>query len=339
MTILWQYAYCLCVPDELDSWFIMTNIDAKISAQGEFERARRLAEIERLGAWLRGRDARLLPFDTIRRNLRQQSPLYRGIHQVSLDEIIGSVGRYSEMTRAFLPLSDSLKDRWVKVAELAQTEGWPPIELYKVGNAYFVRDGNHRVSAARQLKFPSIEAHVWEYPDDIKIVSSDTLDEVLNRFRERTFLEKTGLDRRRPDYNIRFTVSGRYQELQAQIEELRQKLELIDERGVTFEEAADAWYELVYLPAVQIIRESGLPESFPGRTEADLFAWMSLHRDRLGERYGDFDDLPSLARALMETYREKPVARVSRQMRRLLGSNELPPLVGLEEKAADDEEE
>ncbi len=316
----------------------MTNIDARISAHNEFERARRLAEIERLGAWLRGRDARLLPFDTIRRNLRQQSPLYRGIHQVPLDHIVGSVGRYGEMTRAFLPLNDSLKDRWVKVAELAQTEGWLPIELYKVGNAYFVRDGNHRVSAARQLKFPSIEAHVWEYPDDIVINSSDSLDEVLNRFRERAFLEKTGLQLHRPDYDIHFTASGRYQELQAQIEELRQKLELIDERAVSFEEAAEVWYEIVYLPAVQIIRESGLPESFPGRTEADLFAWMSLHRDYLSERYGDFDNLPSLARALVETYREKPVARMSRKMRRLLGSNELPPLAGLDERLEDEEE-
>ena len=316
----------------------MTTIEPRLSAQGEFDRARRQAEIDRLGAWLRGRDDRLLPFETIRRNLRQQSPLYRGIHQVQLPEIVGSVGRYDEMTRHFLPLNDSLKNRWVKMVELAQTEGWPPIELYKVGNAYFVRDGNHRVSAARQLKFPSIEAHVWEYPDDIVIDPRATLDEVLNRFRERVFLEKTGLNQRYPDYDIRFTAGGRYPELQAQIEDLRQKLELIDEREISFEEAADAWYELVYLPSVQIIRASELLAAFPGRTEADLFAWMSLHRDRLREAYGDFDDLPALARSLMETYREKPIARMSRQVRRLLGSEELPPLAGLDAPPADEEE-
>jgi hypothetical protein len=318
----------------------MANIETRVSAHNEFERARRQAEIDRLGAWLRGRDARLLPFDTIRRNLRQQSPLYRGIHQVALDEIVGSVGRYDEMTRQFLPLNDSLKNRWVKMVELAQTKGWPPVELYKVGNAYFVRDGNHRVSAARQMKFPSIEAHVWEYPDDIIIGPTDSLDEVLNRFRERVFLEKTGLNQRYPEYDIRFTAGGRYPELQAQIEDLRQKLELIDEQEVSFEEAADAWYELVYLPSVQIIRESGLLAAFPGRTEADLFAWMSLHRAQLREAYGDFEDLAGLARSLMITYREKPIARVSRQVRRLLGSDELPPLAGLEvETTTADEEE
>lgn len=316
----------------------MTNIDTRISAQNEFERARRQAEIDRLGAWLRGRDDRLLPFDTIRRNLRQQSPLYRGIHQVPLEEIVGSVGRYDEMTRRFLPLNDSLKNRWVKMVELAQTEGWPPVELYKVGNAYFVRDGNHRVSAARQLKFPSIEAHIWEYPDDIQISASDSLDEVLNRFRERAFLEKTYLNQRYPEYNIHFTAGGRYPELLAQIEDLRQKLELIDERDVSFEEAADAWFELVYLPSVQIIQESGLLQAFPGRTEADLFAWMSLHRDRLREEYGDYEDLAALARSLVKTYRETPIARMSRQVRRMLGSEELPPLAGLETVSADEEE-
>lgn len=307
------------------------NADTIVAATSEFERARRQAEIERLTSWLLGRDSRLLPFDVIRRNLRQQSPLYRGIQQVPTDKIVGSVGRYDEMTREFLPLNDSLKDRWVKMAQLAHSEGWPPIELYNISEAYFVRDGNHRVSAAKQLKFPTIEAHVWEYPDEIEINPRDSLDEVLNRFRERVFLEKTGLHLRYPSYDIRFTAGGRYPELQAQIEELRQKLELIDEREVSLEEAADSWYELIYLPGVQIIRDSGLMEAFPGRTEADLFAWMSLHRDRLRESYGDYENLAQLAQSLMKTYREKPAARVSRQMRRMLGSDELPPLGGLED--------
>lgn len=301
----------------------------RAAAISEFERARRQADLERLTSRVLGRDSNLLPFDTIRRNLRQQSPLYRGLQQVPLDQIVGSVGRYHEMTRQFLPLNDSLKDRWVKMAELAQGEGWPPIDLYKVGDAYFVRDGNHRVSAARQLRFPAIEANVWEFPEDIAIGPDDKLDDILIRFRERDFLERTGLAERHPDYDIRFTTCGRYGEFQAQIEAMRQTLEAIDERPVSFEEAADAWYEFVYLPAVQIIRESGLLEAFPGRTEADLFAWMSLHRERLEEEYGEFGNLADLASVLMRTHKEKPTARVTREMRRLLGSDELPPLAGL----------
>jgi len=311
------------------------NMDARYIAQNEFDKARRQAEMTRLTSWLLGQDARLLPFEIIRRNLRQQSPLYRGIQDVPIEKIIGSVGRYDEMTRAFLPLNDGLRERWIKMAELARSEGWPPVELYKVSDAYFVRDGNHRLSAAHQLGYPTVEAHVWEYPDDIVIDSTDSLDTVLNRFRERLFLEATGLKERYPDYDIVFTIGGRYPEFLAQIEDLRQKLSLIDERDVDFQEAADAWYELVFLPSVQIIRESGLLEAFPGRTEADLFAWLSFHRDRLREEYGDFENLADLAQTLMKVYRETPSARVGRQVRRLLGGDTLPPLAGLEQSPAD----
>lgn len=315
---------------------MITGSDAIHTAHSEFSRARRHADFEQFSAKIRGRDSKLLPFDTIRRNLRQQSPLYRGIHQVPVDLIVGSVGRYSEMTRQFLPLNEAMRERWVKIAAIAQEEGWPPIELYKIGDVYFVRDGNHRVSAARQLKIPTIEAHVWEFPEDIKIGPNDDLDDILNRFREREFLEKTGLATNRSDFDIQFTVCGRYSEFQAQIEEFRQKLQLIDEREVSFQEAADAWYDLVYLPSVQVISDSGLLEAFPGRTEADLFAWLSLHRERLQEQYGKVERIEDLAIQLMKTYREKPGERLSRRVRQMLGSDELPPLAGLE--SLDEEE-
>lgn len=314
------------------------NTSARLAAQNEFEKARHQAEVVRLTSWILGRDARLLPFEVIRRNLRQQSPLYRGIQDVPIEKVIGSVGRYDDMTRTFLPLNDGLKERWVKMAELARSEGWPPVELYKVGDVFFVRDGNHRLSAANQLGYPTIEAHVWEFPENISIGPEDSLDQVLNRFRERVFLESTGLNERYPDYDIRFTISGRYPEFQAQIEELRQKLCLIDEREVSFEEAADAWYELIYLPSIQIIRESGLLEGFPGRTEADLFAWMSFHRDHLRAEYGEFENIADMAQTLMKVHREPTGARVSRKVRQLLGSDELPPLAGLEENTDDEEE-
>jgi hypothetical protein len=206
------------------------------------------------------------------------------------------------------------------------TEGWPPVDLYKIGEAYFVKDGNHRVSAARQLGYPSIEAHVWEFPEEIGIGPSDKLDDILIRFSERDFMETTGLDQRYPDHGIRFTTAGRYSELRAQIEDLRQKLVYIDEREISYHEAVDLWYELIYLPTVQIIRESGLLSAFPGRTEADLFVWLSIHRERLQEAYGEYGNLAELAQMLVGVYGEKPIAKAKRQVKRLLGRDELPPL-------------
>jgi ParB-like chromosome segregation protein Spo0J len=42
--------------------------------------------------------------------------------------------------------------------------GFPPIEVYKVGNDYFILDGHHRASVARYLGNRFIEAYVTEWP-------------------------------------------------------------------------------------------------------------------------------------------------------------------------------
>ncbi|RMH00785.1 MAG: hypothetical protein D6706_02985 [Chloroflexi bacterium] len=301
-----------------------------------FQQARRRALFEQISARLRGRDVRLLPFDVIRAQLRQQNPMYRGVQEIPLDQIVGSVGRYREFTRRFLPLSDSLAERWVGVDALAADTGWPPIDVYKVGDVYFVKDGNHRVSVARQLEIPTIEAHVWEYPIDIEISPDVNLDELLIRLGERNFMERTGLDQLYPEHGIQFTTPGRYSELLVQIEELREKLRLIDEADVPYEEAVAAWYEIVYLPVVQIIREAGLMAEFPGRTEADLFVWLSKYRAQLQAQYGEYDSLEELVMRLVEAYREGGVQKIARQVRKLLGSEVLSPLEppegGLEEE-------
>lgn len=294
-----------------------------------FEQARRQALFDRVAARLTGRDNRVLPFAVIRDKLRQQSPLYRGIQEIPLVQIVGSVGRYQEFTRNFLPLNDGLRERWVTVDSLATSTGWPPIDVYKVGDVYFVRDGNHRVSVARQLDIPTIEAHVWEYPEEVQIGSEDKLDDVLIRLGERNFMGKTRLDELYPAHNIYFTSPGRYPELLAQIEDLRGKLALIDGEEMPYIEAVAAWYEMVYLPTIQIIRDSTLLDDFPGRTEADLFAWLSVYRERLKECHGDYDSLADLAQILADKYKEGGIAKAARRVRRLLGSDALPPLEDL----------
>jgi hypothetical protein len=309
---------------------------ARREALIRFERARQQARREQLTARLIGRDNRLLPFSAVRSELIQQNPFYRGVQQIPVDSIIGSVGRYTAFTRHFLPLTDSLRERWINVDALATTTGWPPIELYQVGNAYFVKDGNHRVSVARQIEAPTIEAHVWEYPADLEIELEEDLDTLFIQFGQRNFMKATGLDGKFPDHDIRFTSPGRYTELLAQIEDLRQILTHIDGKEIPYEEAVDAWYEMIYLPTVQIIHDSTLLTDFPGRTEADLFVWLSKHRDGLEEEYGQYESLAELAQLLADKYREGSVHKLTRQVRRLLGSDELPPLAEAPDETQDE---
>lgn len=298
----------------------------KMEARHQFNQAYKKAQREELTARLTGRNTQLLPFEEIRKELRQQSPRYKGIIEVPLAQIVGSVGRYKDLSRHFLPLNSSMQERWVNVSSLGMDEGWLPIELYKVGNAYFVKDGNHRVSAAIQLDMPTIEAHVWEYSDDVIIEPEESLDDILIRLGEHSFLEHTQLDQHFPDYEIRFTTPGRYSELLAQINDLRGKLAAIDGEELPYPEAVDAWYEMIYLPTIQIIHESSLLTDFPGRTEADLFVWMSLMREPLQEMYGDFDSLAEMAQLMSDNFKESKVNKISRQVQRLLGHDALPPL-------------
>lgn len=296
-------------------------------AKRHFEEARRQATRKQLSAWLTGNEDSLLPFEEIRSQLHSEDPLYEGKQLVPLEKIVGSVGRYKDFTRHFLPRSNSMQDRWVNVESLAINRGWPPIELYRIGDVYFVKDGNHRVAIANQMAYDTIEAHVWGFPEDVEISPNDSLEEVLARLAEREFISKTGLDVSCPNHNIRFTTLGQYTELLAQIHELREKLSLIDDEEMSFEDAVTAWYEMVYLPTVQIIRESSLLERFPGRTEADLFVWVSKHRQELTELYGD-GSLADWMEILCEQHKESGLTKVIRKVRGLLGGDERPPLEG-----------
>jgi hypothetical protein len=298
----------------------------RVKARQRFEQARRQAARAQMAARLTGEAINLLPFEAIRAQLQQQNPYYMGVQQVPLDAIVGSVGRYKTFTRKFLPLTEGVQERWVAIDALANKTGWPPVELYQVGNIYFVKDGNHRVSVARQLALPTIEAHVMAYPVDLEINPADDLDQIFIQLGEQNFMAKTGLEERVPDHNIQFTSPGRYTELLAQIHSLQQILAQIDGEQMAWETAVDAWYEMVYLPTVQIIIDSTLLADFPGRTEADLFVWLSQHRGRLQERYGTYENLSDLAQFLADEYRESGLPRLTRQVRRLLGANSLPPL-------------
>lgn len=301
-------------------------------ADYHFRQARKLALRERLSHWFSGRDGQnLLPFDMIHAVLREKTPHSQGLQQVPIDKIVGSVSRYDDFTRQFLPLKEHLRERWVKVESYAMRHGWPPVELYQVGDVYFVSDGNHRVAVARQMHYDTIEAYVWSFPEAVEIDPTETLEEVLLRLEESRFMEQTGLQERYPDHEIRFTTPGRYRELLAQIERMQRALTIIDEMEIPYEEAVDAWYEMLYLPSIDIIRNSQLLAAFPGRTESDLFVWLSIHSETLREQYGDYDYLAQLVERIARDQQPKGLKRVVRGLWRLLGRSPAPsPLPELE---------
>ena len=141
-------------------------MDLNEQVDADFTRARRRARLRAVMARIR-RDHtsnRLLSFDDVRRELAAKNRLQRGTRVVEVDEIVGSVGRWDEFDRSFLPARASVGQRWKRIDRAFQRgEELPPVELYKLEEAYFVVDGHHRVSVARYHDVPTLEAAVAEF--------------------------------------------------------------------------------------------------------------------------------------------------------------------------------
>src|SRR5262245_34512965 len=104
----------------------------------DFQSARQRASIQEVLARVTGRSNQLLSYDEVAEKLKLRARTERGIHNIPLDAIVGSVGRYSDFTRAFLPRRDEDKERWASVKAAMETgTGLPPIEVYQVGEVYF----------------------------------------------------------------------------------------------------------------------------------------------------------------------------------------------------------
>ena len=252
-----------------------------------FESARRAALMTDLLAVLAGRPTDLLPFEEVRRGLGLKHLVDRGIQEVPLDRIVGTLGRPGEFNRAFLPRDEGLRTRWDRLRDLAEgPQGFPPVELYKVDHAYFVVDGHHRVSVARTLDAPTIEAHVTEFLTPVPLEPGVSVEDVLLWSGLAAFLEATGLTAASPD-DYRTTVpdgSGRL------VEHIRVHgyFKGIEQgRDLPWHEEVASWRDTVYRPMIDIIRRSGILEEFPGRTETDLYLFVMDHLHHLREQYGN----------------------------------------------------
>jgi len=250
----------------------------RVHALQEFRQARRKAELRSLLTKLTGEPDELLVFDEVRRALNLAHPNLRYLDNILLNSIVGSVNRYHDFNRKFYPLSDSDINRWARVKELMEVHGLEPIEVYKIGEVYFVLDGNHRVSVARQLEMETIEAYVTEFRVNVEIRPDDDYADVCLRAEYKELMEDTRLDKVYPGIEIQVTVPGRYHEIEEHIQVHRYYLGLEKEREISLEEASISWVENVYHPVVEVIRDLKILDDFPGRTETDLYLWLKKHQ-------------------------------------------------------------
>ncbi len=251
-----------------------------------FNAARRRAFVQDVLAELSGRSDELLSFADVETHLHPSEPQEEvHLEEIPLKQIVGSVGRYRDFNRAFLPRDQIDPQRWMRIDRLQRHHKLPPIDVFRVGEVYFVRDGNHRVSVARARRQRTIQARVVDVPVRVPLEATTSPDDLILKSGYADFLEKTSLDRTHPEQCIRLTRPGSYRELLQHVEVHQFYMGLRSRHYPSLAEAASDWYQQVYLPVAERIRGSGVLRQFPGRTEADLYLWIAENRARLQMRY------------------------------------------------------
>jgi hypothetical protein len=256
-------------------------------ARADYSRARFKAFVNNIWSLIQGSPTQLLSYDEIKEKLRIGGPIYRGVQTVSVKQITGSLNRYHQFDRAFLPTQQETAERWQRVNLAFYNDiSLPPVVLYKVGEVYFVVDGHHRVSVAREQGQLFIEAEVRECATKVNITPDIRLEDLEFLGEKANFLERTALDQIRPTADIKLNTPDGFSRMLEHIAVHKFFMGIEQQHDISDEEAVADWYDQVYQPIVEVIRQSDILDDFPEKTEGDLYLWVLDHQHYLHETNG-----------------------------------------------------
>ena len=242
----------------------------RADAQYDFSRARRRRALARLSARLRRADDvnHILPFEEVAQALGRVGERRLGEQTIPLDSIIGTVDRSREFDRAFRPTSQRVRARWERI-NLAQRSGkaMPPIDVYRIGDMHFVKDGHHRVSVARALGHRDINAYVTKVLTQVGANREIRMRDLPLKSHERLFYDRVPLP---PEAHERINLSDewRYAALAEAVEAWGFRVIQARSQPMSRHEVAEAWFREEYEPVVSMLDEARLiPKGMTG-TEA-----------------------------------------------------------------------
>lgn len=219
----------------------------------------------------------------------------RGSCTVPLNQITGSVGRYNDFDSHFRIRKHIPSERLENIKNaMRRGKRLPPVKLYQIKDEYFVLDGNHRVSAAKEFGHDNILADIVEF-----IPGKNTFENMVYRQRSK-FMETTGLS-----FIIELTEIGQYDYLLEQIKHHQDYLWRVTGTKIKITDAAQDWYDTIYLPLIAIIEKGDLIRKFEDRTLADLYAYISYHQWELGHNRTYGIGVDKLIPKEMEAFRKK----------------------------------
>src|SRR5919106_358243 len=280
-------------------------------AQTDFSRARRRQQLARLVGRLRREpdDVNvILPFDEVVQALGRRSERYLGLQTIELDSIVGTVDRTREFDRRFRPTSRRLRQRWERINKaMRQGEGMPPIDVYRIGELHFVKDGHHRVSVARALGYEVIEAWVTEVITELGAERTIRLADLPLKSHQRLFFERVPLPADARE-EIKLSDEWRYAALAEAVEAWG--FRVIQGRGEALSraEVAEAWFTEEYKPVVEMLREADLVRR---GTETESYMRVSHLRYLILRTHEWTDDVIERLRAELDhpTWEEDTMVR------------------------------
>ena len=249
-------------------------------AQFDFSRARRRRALSRLANRLRGEPSDvnlILPFDEVVEALGRRGESRLGLQTIELDSIVGTVDRGREFDRRFRPTSGSVRARWERIAEAQRRGEMPPIDVYRIGELHFVKDGHHRVSVARALGHKVIDAYVTEVRTAVGAERDITLADLPLKSHERLFFERVPLPADARD-RVHLSDPDHYSHLAEGVEAWG--FRVMQGRGewLSRDDVAEAWFRDEYAPVIEILREADL---IGKRSEAEAYMRVAEVRWRV----------------------------------------------------------
>ena len=251
----------------------------RADAEADFLRARRLQVVAALAARMLRKesgDRKALSFQETVDALGLLDEVSLGLRIIPVDRVVGSVDKVRDFDPQFRPRSGRNRQRWERIAEATRRgESLPPIDVYQIGELYFVRDGHHRVSVHRALALPTIEADVRLVRTLVEPADVHAHSDLADRELRRLFLQRVPLGAAAREA-LQLSDAKQYPWLAEMVEAWSARVVFAEGRAIDRQRAAQRWYAEEYAPVVEMIREADLLEK--DETAADAYMWASAER-------------------------------------------------------------
>jgi hypothetical protein len=262
-------------------------------ARNDYDRERRRRALASIAARLRLEPddvSIMLPFEEVVEALGRAGEHDLGIETIALASVVGTVDRrVGAFDRAFRPTRTETRGRWERIAAARRRgESMPPIEVYRIGELHFVRDGHHRVSVARALGDVVIEARVRRVVTKLAAGSELRLRDLPLKQHERMFHERVPLPTAARS-SIELSDEWRWAQLANLVEAWGFRASHARERLLSREEMARAWFDDEYQPVVELLRAAGT--GVGGGTETERYLRIAMLRFLLLHTHELTDDV------------------------------------------------